>query len=310
MPTTIDLFRLLSQAGVERLRQGRKEIMGACPMHEERTGDPDTHPSWSINRQTMVHHCFSCGYSGTLTGLLVDLTGAAPPDLEEEIKEQSFLRQMTEIREHPEETLAPVIPIITDWMLVHVLVDVPEKLLQLRRLRREAIARYEVRWDHDRRSWVMPLRTVTGSLLGAQYRRIGQVLTLPEGMSKSQCLFGYTAMCQYDDCVLVESPLDAVRLFGLGIPALASLGAWVSADQMTMLARCFSCVYVALDNDKAGQEGAEVVHQGLRRRGCAAVPWRYDGLLDDEGQPAKDVGDAASDEALWASWEATRRWGM
>jgi DNA primase len=111
----------------------------------------------------------------------------------------------------------------------------------------------------------------------------------------------------------VESPLDAVRLFGLGIPAIASLGAWVSAEQVALMARCFAAVYVALDNpaiDKAGRDGAEQVTTMLRRRRCAAIPWRYEGLVDEDGNPAKDPGDVASDDALLEAWASTQRWGL
>ena len=89
-------------------------------------------------------------------------------------------------------------------------------------------------------------------------------------MEKSKTLFGYHEVKDGDWAVLVESPLDAVRLFGLGIPAFAALGAWVSREQVTLMARCFSYVILALDNDKAGREATEIVGadaqaSGLRR---------------------------------------------
>ena len=302
----IDAVALLAQAGVDITHVGPKEIKGRCPnpLHDDRK------PSWSISRTTYLHHCFSCGYSGTLTALLVDLTGAAPVDLEDTLKTQSFLRTMEEVRRHPDEVLEPVLPLLTDWHIKHVLADVPEKLLLFRRLRRFAADVFEVRWQPETREWVLPLRDPTGSLLGAQYRQVGTVLTLPGGLPKSSTLFGYRQMRQHDQCVLVESPLDAVRLFGLGIPALASLGAWVSREQVTLMARCFAVVYLALDDDKAGHEGAEVATKMLRREGCAVVPWRYEGLTDEDGAPVKDVGDVEDDEALVNAWERTRRWGL
>jgi DNA primase len=136
------------------------------------------------------------------------------------------------------------------------------------------------------------------------------VLTQPKGLPKSTTLFGYQQVYEQDYAVLVESPLDAVRLFGLGIPAIASLGAWVSHEQVALMARCFAAVYIALDNDKAGREGAEKATDMLRRRRCAAIPWRYDGLMDEDGKPAKDVGDVVSDDHLMEAWASTQRWGL
>jgi hypothetical protein len=311
---SLDLLSTLTSAGVQGLRETRKEVWGACPRHKERTGHEDRKPSWSVSKTTFLHHCFSCGYSGTLTGLLVDLTGASPPDLENTIKAQGFLRQMRGVREQPEETLHPILPYLNDWGMTNVLVDVPTQLLEFRRLVRAAVDAFQVRWHPDTRVWVLPLREPeTGEFMGAQLRRTGSVLTMPAGLPKASTMFGYREMAANDTCVLVESPLDAVRLFGLGIPAIASLGAWVSAEQVTLMARAFAAVYVALDNpeiDKAGRDGAEAVTGMLRRKGCAAIPWRYEGLLDEDGNPAKDPGDVASDDALLCAWESTRRFGL
>ena len=225
-----------------------------------------------INRSSFAHNCFSCGYKGTLQSLLVELTGAAPPDLEDELRKQSFLRRIA-VREQPEEILESV---ISEWSLRNLLKDVPQRLLELRWLVRSAIDKYQVRWNPGTRQWVLPLWDVGGTLLGAQFRQTGNVLTLPPGLPKSTLFFGYHEVKDYDWAVVVESPLDAVRLFGLGIPAFATLGAFVSREQVTLMSRTFSYVILALDNDKAGHEGAEVVRPMLRRAGCATIEWDYD----------------------------------
>jgi hypothetical protein len=303
----LDVYTMLSAAGVLGLRDGRKEVEGLCPSPTHN----DTHPSWSINKTTGLHHCFSCGYSGTLTALLVELTGVAPPDLENQLKTQGFLRSMQKVRQEPEQVIDPVLPYLNDWSLMNDLVDVPTKLLAFKRLVRQAVDAYQVRWQPDTKVWVLPLRDPgSGSLLGAQLRKVGSVLTQPAGLPKSTTLFGYQQCYESDYAVLVESPLDAVRLFGLGIPALASLGSWVSQEQVNLMARCFAAVYVALDNDKAGHDGAAQCTAMLRKRRCAAIPWRYDGLLDEDGKPAKDPGDVASDQALLDAWASTQRWGL
>src|SRR5215467_12104109 len=126
----IDVAALLQQAGVQGLHVGAKEITALCP----NPNHTDRHPSWSINRTTLLHQCFACGYKGTLTGLLVDLTGAAPVDLEDTIHQDSFLRTMEGLREHPEETLGDALPYLTDWSIRHLLGDVPSRMLSLRRL--------------------------------------------------------------------------------------------------------------------------------------------------------------------------------
>jgi len=279
-------------------------------MHKERTGKADTHPSWSINKTTLEHHCFSCFYGGSLTGMLVDVTGSAPVDLEQTIQQESFLRTMAEVRQRPDEVLDDVLPVLTEWTLMNVLRDVPDRLLNSRWLMRSAIDTYQVRWDGDTKQWVMPVRAAAGDLLGAQYRQKGAVFTLPEGMSKSRVLFGYHQAIPFSYCAVTESPLDAVRLYQLGIPAVSPLGAYASADQARLLARNFDRVYLALDNDTAGHQGAEILTALLRRHGIPAIMWDYTGLTDDEGRPAKDPGDCPSDDALVDAWDRTRRFGL
>jgi len=302
----IDIRDMLDAAGIQGLRETHKEIVGRCPGHVQRTGKEDHRPSWSVNKTTYLHFCFSCGYKGTLTQLLVDLTGVAPVDLVDELRKQSFLSRIA-AREEPEATLEPV---ISEWALTNLLADVPRRLLELRWLARSAVDRYQVRWNADTRQWILPIRNPRGDLLGAQYRQQGSVLTLPAGMQKSSTLFGYDVVQEHDWAVLVESPLDAVRLFGLGIPAFATLGAWVSREQVTLMARCFSYVILALDNDKAGNEAAAIVKPMLKKQGCASIPWRYDDLVDADGDPAKDVGDVPSDDALLDAFDRTRRFGL
>jgi DNA primase len=129
-------------------------------------------------------------------------------------------------------------------------------------------------------------------------------------MAKSKTFFGLPQCYDKSYCTLVESPLDAVRLAGLGIPALSSLGAWVSKEQVTLLARNFNRVYLALDNDKTGRESAAVIAPLLRRAGTVSFPWDYSGMLDEEGSPAKDPGDVVDDEMLLHSWTKTQRMGF
>ena len=309
---TLDLYSILESAGITPLRQTQREIYARCPMHSKRLGKPDNKPSWSINKNTCEHHCFSCGYGGkSLQQLLIDVTGSAPDDLDKDLAKSSFLRKMVEAREDPEEVLAPALPILTEYALYHEMHDVPENLMVFRHLTRMAIDAYETRWYRQGRQWVMPLRSTDGELIGAQFRQKGNFVTLlDEGHTKTDTFFGFAQCCEGSFCTLVESPLDAIRLFGLGIPALSAFGAHLAEEQIKLLARTFTRVFVALDNDKTGNEAAEYICPRLRKSGTAPIRWDYDGLLDEDGEPAKDPGDVADDEALLASWGRTTRMGL
>lgn len=298
----LDLYEILDTAGISQLRDSGVEVRGACPMHFQRTGRIDRHPSWSINKTKLTHNCFSCHYAGSLSQLLTDLGHPPSSNLEQELKQQSFLRRMAEVDQA--EKLEAIAPILSEWSLKNILTDVPQRMVDLKMLKRFALDHYEVRWDREYKCWVLPLRSQHGELLGAQYRKKGFVRTDPEGLAKSELMFGYSAVKDHDHVVVTESPLDAVRLYGLGIPAVAALGSWVSDQQARILARSFPRVYLALDNDKAGRDGAERLFPTIRKLGASPVMWYY------SDTKVKDLGDVEDDEEVLAMWSATLSFGM
>ena len=222
----MNLYTILETRRDRTTTRDAGEIYARCPMHVARTGHEDHNPSWSINQITYRHHCFSCGYGGTtLQGLLVDVTGSAPDDLDKELAKQSFLRSRWQrsVRNLPR-SLEPIIPILTEWSLHHVMLDVPDSLVAFRHLQRMAIDAYEVRWTGKTRQWVLPLRSTGEPYSVPSTDRRATSLRSPMVCPRSTTLFGFLQCCEGSHCTLVESPLDAVRLFGLGIPALSSLG--------------------------------------------------------------------------------------
>lgn len=287
----LDVESVLYSIGVEVIRESGDEILGKCPMHLQRTGKEDAHPSWSINSKTYVHHCFSCGYAGTLTSLYRDLVGEVPEDLEWELSKQaldiSFDKPKVETQSGPK---------VNEWVLGNYS-DLPEKLMVRRRLRREAVDFFEIKWDTSNKTWVIPVRNPDGVLMGFQFRQKGIVLNHPAGMEKSTTLFGFDKFRSENKITIVESPLDAVRLYGIGIPAVSSFGAAISNLQMDLLGRNFRYVISAMDNDAAGNRAKEALHRALSKRGCVVFDFDYRGL------GVKDPGDVESDVDLYEAWK-------
>ena len=74
MIRTQTVVNVLVDLGITSIEQG-DELWAQCPQHKERTGREDKNPSWSINKDTGAHFCFSCGYKGSLHNLVRDLRG-------------------------------------------------------------------------------------------------------------------------------------------------------------------------------------------------------------------------------------------
>jgi DNA primase len=64
------IAEVLANLGIELTRSGGAEIVGRCPVHIKRVGKADNSPSWSMNAETGLWICFSCGAKGTLSSLI------------------------------------------------------------------------------------------------------------------------------------------------------------------------------------------------------------------------------------------------
>ena len=296
-----DLTPYLAQVGL-RIKGvvQNVEIQAWCPAHVERKGQADTKPSFFFNQRLLVGHCWSCDWKvGSLESLVSYLTGGSvDSDIINEARSYSLQEGVREIGKAKKTVFDQ--RRILGWEF-RQLQPVPERLLAFRHLSAEAAELFDLRFDLKRHCWAIPIHSPRGILKGWQQRQKGAVFNYPAGMTKKDTLFAIHRMV--NPClVLVESPLDAVRLNQCGIPAVASFGAEVSNQQIELLARNCAEVVVALDNDATGLAASERVIRQLRRR-TGAVPWRYEGRV-------KDPGEYESDQEIKEAWKRTRRYGL
>jgi len=100
----VNLIDVLQRLGIEGLKRSGKEWLGLCPNpnHADRT------PSWHIRDEPGhpkhgLHNCWSCGHSGNLTKLVMDLRGLKFRDAEAWLAENAPLTMdavRTELRYH------------------------------------------------------------------------------------------------------------------------------------------------------------------------------------------------------------------
>jgi DNA primase len=300
---TLDLLPYLVEQGLQQAREIKDgvEIMGLCPAHLSRLGREDSRPSFGFNSAIGRGYCFSCQWRPDLTELVKQLTGHAPDhNLVISIQESAILRKLSEQKRKVTQDFS-----LNEWTLGYRFQAVPDRLLLQRLLKRRAVIDMGVRWDPEVGCWVMPIRTPTGELLGWQQRQKGSVRTYPAGMAKSSTLFAHHQVApDFDVVTLVESPLDAVRLWQCNIPAVSAMGAGVSNVQVDLLARHYSIVVLALDDDPAGHQATQRLEFMLRKRKTATTRWRY-----ASGHGAKDVGDYRHDDDIIADFRTSYRLG-
>jgi DNA primase len=274
------------------------EIQGFCPGHLRRTGHEDRNPSWYINSETGAHICFSCGFKGSLTFLVCYLKGFYTDTDLDISKAKEWLGEVGELSDAFERALKPKVifeevTYITEATLAAFTLP-PAYALKSRGLTREAAQHYGLLWDVRRELWIIPIRDPeTGKLLGWQEKGYtGRYFNnYPAGVKKSRTLFGYDKYIS-GPMILVESPLDVVRLASVGIlGGVAAYGSIVSKDQVSLL-KDAGVLYLALDNDEAGQHSTVDILDASFEEGFEC--WMFNYTHTD----MKDVGGMSKSEIL------------
>lgn len=290
----IDVEKVLLGLDLQLYAQRGLEVNGLCPMHKKRTGKEDHSPSWWINTESGANICFSCGYKGNIYTLVADVKGISYFDAQDYIGEgleiplDSLMRRIKDLPQYvqPEETIA-----MSEARLA-VYTDTPDIELKKRFLTRVAVNVHGVLWDKNNEAWILPIRDPdNGSLLGWQEKgaRGRFFKNQPAGVKKSKTVFGVQVMDATEDLIVVESPLDAVRLTGLGKNSVSTFGAIMSEEQAKILRRA-PRIIAAFDNDKAGHTANEQIRVLARKYGMDLFYFNYRGI------DVKDVGDMTEAE--------------
>jgi hypothetical protein len=129
----------------------------------------------------------------------------------------------------------------------------------------------------------VPVHSPSGVLWGFVGRSIqGKVFKNNRGLPKRQTLFNIHRVWSSSRVFVVESSFDAIRLWQLNIPAVATLGAGISMEQIELLKRTFDEIVHIPDNDGEGGAG-EIMNRKILKH----IPYADTLILDG----VHDVGD-------------------
>jgi 5S rRNA maturation endonuclease (ribonuclease M5) len=289
---TVDEMKdTLTRLGIEYYSERGNEVQAACPAHKDRTGHEDRNPSFYINADSGAFICFSCQWKGNVYTLVNYIHGDVDANtwLNEggglSMRMERITRVVPNIQEQTH---------ITESMLSAFTLP-PEEALKSRGLTKRAAEEFELFWDERNKNWIIPIRdVVTNKLLGWQEKGYDRryFRNYPTGVQKSQALFGYG---QYTsgDMIVVESPLDVVRLASLGFTGgVATYGALVSSAQFNLI-RGGERVVIAMDNDEAGHKSSMSLYTLCREMDKEAWFFNYNQL------DVKDIGGMSLDEVTF-----------
>lgn len=306
-----DVHQVLLRLGIDTAHRG-KENVGLCPMHLERTGKQDHNPSWSVNSYTGVHHCFSCGYKGTLLTLVAEVLEfktewdrldleAAKQWLQSNVEVDLDLL-VAELEKMRETYITLPKPVEMSEARLALFTTPPQWALDARGLRESDSNRCGILWDPKQENWISTIRNAHSyTLMGWQEKgqKTRYFRNRPTGVAKSSTLF---AIDKWDGItmIVVESPLDVPKLmqspdvenmqFGV-----ATYGAAVSEAQFSLF-RAAERLIFAFDNarlDAAGEKAAKDLLARTKKEGMECSFFNY----GDSG--AKDIGDMSADQISW-----------
>jgi hypothetical protein len=256
-----EMERVLERLNIDVINVRGNEILALCPGHKEITGKEDRNPSWWINAETGAHICFSCGFKGSLWSLIAtaqnlkDANGfldyadakdwlylsfdniqLGVPD--EEIEQESIFKEVTQITESR----------------LALFTYPPEHALKARGFTLQAAEKHQLLWDTAHSNWISVIRDpYSNKLLGWQEKGFSRryFRNYPTGVEKSTTLFGLNRY-KGGRMIVVESPLDVVRLESIGVTGgVSTYGSMISNAQIELIKDAEEIVF-ALDNDESG----------------------------------------------------------
>lgn len=272
-------------------------LMSCCPNHAE------TRASFGISKDPPYHcNCFFCGYLGTVDKVIEIALGLddgeglkmllstylveeqrLPIDVEaiiangrEPLKlptvDESILRGYIESRDSN--------PWVYDVAMSYMLNE--------RGLSRHTLETYEIGVDVENNCIAFPQRTRTGDLRFIQKRKVGNnyfgAKFINDGSPiKKDIVFGLHFIDRLKSTKnrirrvrLVESPIDAMSNYEVGIAAVAINGRILFKNQIQALqAAGIEVVDLMLDNDEAGKQGTEEAIRKLDRAGMVVNVVQY-----------------------------------
>lgn len=262
--------QLKSELGNGKLREiqprNGQNIKVTCPVHKD---GMERRPSCYIfvdenDKETQLGqvHCFTCGYTASLSEFIADCFDEV--DNRKDFGEEWLLNRCETAFVSEVEYLPPIE--LTKPKKVDNSID--ESILKKfnyyhnymwqRKLSKEIVDIFEVGYDPEKNMITFPVRDDKGKLVFVTKRSVTtKFFEIPEGVEKPVYLLYYAKNIGLKHLAIVESQINALYLWSLGIPAVALFGTG-SPYQYELLKKSGIRSYTLMfDGDEAGYKGAQ-----------------------------------------------------
>lgn len=251
-----------------------------CPYH----GNHRT-PAGEVSKTSGVFFCFSCQHVADLTEFVMHTSGRnyfeasryiKSKEQESDIKTE-IAQKLVAAPEYPEFDSALIVRLNEQAMASQRAMSYYHN----RKITDQSISKFKLGYSEKQDMVTIPVTAPDGMYVGFVGRSVeGKEFKNTPGLPKSKVLFNLHAVKTSTKVYVVESSFDAIRLDQCGLPAVATLGANVSGQQLGLLQKYFNNVIVVADNDEAGSMMSDKIISAL---GSRASLLRLDNKYKDIG---------------------------
>ena len=281
---------ILSVCGVSIGSELDTHYLVFCPFHYNKNT-----PACEVDKEKGLFICFSCGERGTLLDLVmrttnrnyfeasrVISTAAKSIDFAAKIEKEIVIKE-----EFEKFDLDLIERLNSDLLSSNNALD----YFKSRGIHLDAIKYYKLGYSEKQNMVTVPIYSHTDICVGFVGRSVeGKSFKNSTGLPRNKVLFNLNNS-KFSDLVIVESSFDAIRLWQLNIPAVATLGANLGKNQLGLLNKYAKKIILAMDQDEAGKKLMDNLYNGIK--GIPIMTLEVpDGL--------KDIGDMNDKEIVYA----------
>jgi DNA primase len=250
--TEEQIRRVLNGSGIDIEAEFGNDFIIYCPYHNNsRT------PAGEVAKDSGLFFCFGCQTTKNLEEFVMFTTGRTYFETARYIKSKETEHNIENIVNKA--MYAPPEFIQYDELLIKRLnnqaIESPRAMryFEGRRITKDSVIKFNLGYSEKQDSVTIPMQSPDGMTIGFVARTIeGKEFKNTPGLPKSKILFNLHKVKSSSVVYVVESSFDAIRLDQVGFPAVATLGANVSASQIRLLEKYFNNVILVADNDEAG----------------------------------------------------------
>lgn len=250
--TEDQIKRILTGSGIDIHTEVGSDFIIFCPYHNN-----NRTPAGEVSKESGLFFCFSCQTTKNLEEFIMHTSGRTYFEAVRYIRGKE---QDLDIEKLVNKSLVSKPDFVQfDELILKRLYngllssDRAKDYFRYRKIESTSWAKFSLGYSEKQDMVTVPVHSPDGMEIGFVGRSIeGKEFKNSPGLPKSKTLFNLHRVKSSSIVYLVESSFDVMRLDQVGFPAIATLGANVSASQIKLLEKYFNSVVLIADNDDAG----------------------------------------------------------